>query len=67
MPKKRTLAQKAADKLRTGRPPKEPAEKWSERITIYMTPTERARLESLAEQEGVSVAVLIMRPWREGE
>lgn len=67
MTKKRTVAQKAADKLRTGRPPKQPAEKWSERVTVYMTPTERARLESLAEQEGVTLASLVMRPWREGE
>ncbi len=67
MAKKRTDAQKAADRLRTGRPPKKPAEKWSERVTVYMTPAERARLETLAEQEGVSVAVLIMHPWRKGE
>ena len=67
MAKKRTDAQRAADKHRTGRPPKEPAEKWSERITVYMTTAERARLESLAEQEGVTLASLIMRPWRDGE
>ena len=67
MAKKRTPAQRAADKHRTGRPPKNPAEKWSERITVYMTTAERARLESLAEQEGVTLASLIMRPWRDGE
>jgi len=64
MAKKRTAAQLAADELRTGRPPKKPAEKWSERITVYMTQAERERLEDLAEQEGVTVAALIMRPWR---
>ena len=34
---------------------------------VYLTEAERARLEDLAEQEGVTVAALIMRPWREGE
>ena len=67
MAKKRTDAQRAADKHRTGRPPKKSAEKWSERITVYMTKAEKARLELLAEQEGVTLASLIMRPWRDGE
>ena len=63
--KKRTPAQLAADKLRTGRPPKPPAEKHGEQIMVYLTKAERAWFEALAKQEGVPIAVLIMRPWRE--
>ena len=63
--KKRTPAQIAADKRRTGRPPKPPEKKQSEQIMVYLTPSERQRLERLAEKEGLSIAALIMRPWRE--
>jgi len=63
--KKRTPAQMAADKRRTGRPPKPPAEKKSEPIMVYLTPAERKRLEKLARKEGIPLAALIMRPWRE--
>jgi len=65
MRKKRTKAQLAADKLRTGRPPKSPEEKQSEPVMVYLTKAERARFEELAEKEGVSLSSLIMRPWRE--
>ncbi len=67
MAKKRTAAQIAADAKRTGRPRKDRNEKRSEAVMVYLTEAERARLEDLAEQEGVTVAALIMRPWREGE
>jgi hypothetical protein len=65
MQKKRTEAQVAADKLRTGRPRKPPREKQSERVMVYLTKTERRRLEELAKREGLSLSSLIMRPWRE--
>jgi len=65
MKKKRTKAQRAADKLRTGRPPKPPEEKLSEPVMVYLTKAERARLEALAKKEGITLASLIMRPWRE--
>lgn len=65
MKKKRTEAQIAADKLRTGRPRKSQREKQSERVMVYLTETERMRLEELAKREGLSLSSLIMRPWRE--
>ena len=63
--RERTQAEIEADRLRTGRPPKESSEKRSERITVNLSPGERKRLEDLAEKEGVPLAELIMRPWRE--
>ena len=63
--RKRTQAEIRADKSRTGRPPKAPSERQSEQIMVYLTPTERAQLEKLAKQEGLSLASMIMRPWRE--
>ena len=63
--KKRSPAQIAADKRRTGRPPMAPKEKHSEQIMVYLTPGERKRLEKLAKKEGLPLAALIMRPWRE--
>ena len=65
--RKRTRAERAADKLRTGRPPKPVAEKQSERVMVYLTKSERIRLEKLAEEKGLSLASLIMCPWREKE
>ena len=65
MARKRSPAQQAADKRRTGRPPKQPADKWSQRVTVYMTKAERDQLEALAEKEGVTMASLIMRRWRD--
>lgn len=53
-----------ADKLRTGRPPKK-AEKQSKRIMAYLTPDEYKQFE--AKEEDLSLAALIMRPWREKE
>ena len=64
MKKKRTEAQIAADKLRTGRPRKSEREKQSERVMVYLTKTERMHLEELAKREGLSLSSLIMRPWR---
>lgn len=48
-----------------GRPPKKKAEKQSERVMVYLTLRERARLEAMAKKEGLHLAALIMRPWRE--
>lgn len=55
----------AADKLRSGRPPKPKEEKQSERTMVSMTKSERDRLDALARKEGMSLGSLIMRPWRE--
>lgn len=63
----RTKAEMAADKLRTGRPPGDPSERQSERVMVYLTPAERKRLGALAKAEGISLAALVMRPWREKE
>ena len=65
MTENRTAAQLAADKRRTGRPPKTPSRRQSKKVTIYMTPAELKRLETQATKEGVSLSALIMRPWRE--
>jgi hypothetical protein len=62
---KRTKAEIAADRRRTGRPPKPKAEKQSARVMLNLTQAERARLEKLAKAEGLPLATLIMRPWRE--
>ncbi len=64
MAKKRSAAQWAADKKRTGRPRKAPEEKRSQPVMVYLTEDERVTLGALAEQEGVTLASLIMRPWR---
>ena len=34
---------------------------------VYLTPAERTRLGALAKAEGISLAALVMRPWREKE
>ena len=65
MAKKRTPAQLAADKRRTGRPRKERTDKQSERVMVYLTPSEYERLQTLAEEAGISLAAQIMMPWRE--
>lgn len=67
MAKKRSAAQRAADRKRTGRPPKPIENRRSVSVMVYLTENERSRLASQAEQEGVTLASLIMRPWRGGE
>ena len=52
-------------KARMGRPPKPPAEKFSEKVTIKMTRAERTWLEAKARKEGLSLSALLMGPWRE--
>jgi len=54
-------------KARMGRPPKPRNEKQSKRIMVSLTQAERAFLGKLAKQKGVSVASLIMLPWRKGK
>ncbi len=63
----RTDAEIRADKLRTGRPPMKKAEKHSRRIMVYLTPDEYKQFEAEAKKEGLSLASLIMRPWRNRE
>ena len=63
----RTEAEIQADGLRTGRPAGDPSDRQSERVTVYLTPAERTRLEALAKKAGIALAALIMRPWREKE
>ena len=60
----RTKAEIKADAQRTGRPRKKPSEKQSKRIMVYLTPDEYQRFEVQAKAEGVSLAALIMSPWR---
>ena len=60
----RTKAQLEADKRRTGRPKKKPAEKYSAKICVAMTEDERALLEAEAAKRGVSISDLVMLPWR---
>ena len=65
MKKKRSQAQIDADSRRTGRPPGPPEERRGERVMVYLTRAELARFEVQAQQEGLTLAALIMRPWRE--
>ena len=65
--RRRTEAQKKADRLRTGRPPKLGDEKQGKRVSVNLTLGEHAYLQELASKEGVSLAEIIMRPWREKE
>jgi hypothetical protein len=67
MKKKRSNAQIAADKYRTGRPRKTPDDKRTEQVTVYLTKAERIRLEQLAQEEGMTLPSLIMQPWRKQE
>ena len=62
----RTKAEQQADKVRSGRPPKAEAEKLSERVTVHLTPNERKKIAQMAKEEGLSLAAMIMRPWRKG-
>lgn len=62
--KKRTEAQRAADRLRTGRPPKPPEQKQSEQVVVYLTKAERQYLEAQAEKKGLSLSSMIMYLWR---
>ena len=43
------------------------AEKHSKRIMVYLTPDEYKRFEAEAKKVGLSLASLIMRPWRKRE
>jgi hypothetical protein len=63
---KRTAAQRTADQRRTGRPPKTPEERRARPVMVYLTEAEYDLLAVEAECEGITVASLIMRPWREG-
>ena len=63
--RERTQAEKEADRQRSGRPPKKQDEIQSYRVTVNLTQAERERLSKLARDEGMSLAELIMRPWRE--
>lgn len=63
----RTKAEIRADKLRTGRPPTPPTEKKSQPVMVYLTKDERKRLAALAEKQGITLAALIMQPWRQEE
>jgi predicted HicB family RNase H-like nuclease len=65
--RQRTKAELEADSKRSGRPPINPRERHSARITINVTPEEKNRIESLAANEGISLSEMIMRPWRNKE
>lgn len=54
-----------AMKKRAGRPSKSKATKQGRQITVYLTEAEYKRIAAQAKQEGLSLASLIMRPWRE--
>jgi hypothetical protein len=56
---------KARKRSRMGRPPKPPAERYSEQANIRMTRAERARLDAEASRLGLTLSQLLMRPWRD--
>jgi len=52
-------------KRRMGRPPKPPADKYTEQVNVRMTASERELIEVQAQKQGVSLSAVLMRPWRE--
>jgi hypothetical protein len=50
-----------------GRPRKPVDQKLSESITVWVSRPERAALEAEADRLGLSLSVLLMRPWREAK
>ena len=60
----RTAAHVAADKRRTGRPPKLPEERRSVSVSIHLTEAEYDLLKRLADAQGRSLTEQIMLPWR---
>jgi len=52
-------------KRNAGRPPKPKATKQGRQITVYLTEAEYKQIAAQSKQEGLSMASLIMRPWRE--
>ena len=61
MKKKRTKAQLSADLIRTGRPPKPPKERRSERVVLRVTKAEKGRLETQARKMGLTIAAYVLR------
>jgi len=53
-------------KAKMGRPPLLPHLKRGMVLSIRITRGERARMEAEADKAGLSLAELLMRPWREG-
>jgi hypothetical protein len=54
-------------KARMGRPPLPPADKRSKCVMVRLTPGEYRALKAVARQEGLALARLLMKPWREHE
>lgn len=52
-------------KKKMGRPPKPPAEKFSKRVRVNLRPREYETLKREAERQGISMAELLARLWRE--
>ena len=50
---------------KAGRPPKSKATKQDRQITVYLTEAEYKRVVAQAAKAGLSLAALMMRPWRE--
>ena len=48
-----------------GRPPKAPADKFSERVTVRLTPAEFAQLRAEAESHGLPLAEVLLRAWQQ--
>jgi hypothetical protein len=65
MARQRTRLEIEADARRTGRPPKKAKDRQLHRITVYLTDAEMAHIEALAKEAGVSLAAMVLRPWRE--
>jgi len=60
-----TLTGMKGKKVKMGRPPKAPAEKYSAQVNIHMRQAERVRLDAEAKKRGLSLSALLMCPWRE--
>jgi hypothetical protein len=55
------------EKIKSGRPPKNPADLQTECIMVRVTKVERRMLEREAKQAGCSLSAALMRSWREGK
>ena len=51
-------------RARMGRPPKPPAERRDQVVSVSLTKAERRRIVAAARAAGITVAELLMRPWR---
>lgn len=55
----------APRRKRIGRPPKRAADKQNNRVAVYLVPADFARLKVEAERDGLALAAVLLRAWKE--